>query len=40
MAEALKGLKSTSSKTVVSSGKNVSIGGLHPMESALKVAEV
>ena len=39
-AEALKGIKIKSSKTVLSSGKNVSIGVLHQMESALKVTEV
>ena len=32
--------KSTSSKTVLSSGKNTSIGVLHQMESALKVTKV
>ena len=40
MAEALKASKSTNSKTVLSSGKNILIGVLHQMESTLKVAEV
>ena len=40
MADALKGSRLMSSKTVLSSGKNVSIGVLHQMESTLKVTEV
>ena len=40
MAEALKGIKIDKFKTVLSSGKNVSIGVLHQMESTLKVTEV
>ena len=40
MAKALKGIKLISSKTVFSSGKNVSIGVLHQMESTSKVTEV
>ena len=39
-AEALKDIKIMSSKTVLSSGKNVLIGVLHQMESTLKVTEV
>ena len=35
-----KASKSTSSKTVLSSGKNISIGVRHRMESTLKVTEV
>ena len=38
--EALKGIKIDEFKTVLSSGKNVSIGILHQMESALKMTEV
>ena len=40
MAEVLKATKLTSSKTVLSSGKNILIGALHRMESALKVSAV
>ena len=40
MAEALKGIKLTSSNTVLSSGKNFLIGILHLMENTLKVTEV
>ena len=40
MAEALKGVKINNSKTVLSSGKNISIGVLHQMESTLKVTEI
>ena len=40
MAEALKDIKTVELKTVVSSGKHVSIGVLHQMESTLKVTEV
>ena len=40
MAKALKGLKSTSSKTVLGSGKNISIGVLHQIESTLKATKV
>ena len=40
MAEALKGIKSLSSKTVLSSGKNVLIRILHQMESTLKVTSL
>ena len=43
MAETLNGQKKTkgmSSKTVLSSGKNVSIGILHQMQSTSKVTEV
>ena len=40
MVEALKGIKIDKFKTVLSSGKNVSIGVLHQMESTMKVAEV
>ena len=39
-AEALKASKSTSSKTVLSSGKKVSIGVLHQMKSTSKVIDV
>ena len=39
MAEVRKGIKTDSSKNVLSSGK-MSIGVLHHMESALKVIEV
>ena len=39
-AEALKGIKTDKFKTVLNSGKNVSIGALHQMESTLKVTEV
>ena len=39
MAEALKGIK-IEFKTDLSSGKNVSIGVWHKMESTLKVTEV
>ena len=39
MAEALKASKSMSSKTVLSSGKNISVGVLHQMERTLKVTE-
>ena len=37
MAEALKASKLTSSKTVLSTGKDISIGVLHQMDSILKV---
>ena len=41
MAEALKGIKATSLKTVLSSGKNISMSVLHQMEErTLKVTEV
>ena len=41
MAEALKGNKiDMSSKIVLSSGKNISVGVLQQMESTLKVTEV
>ena len=40
MAEALKGIKIEEFKTVLNSGKNISIGVLHQMESTLKVTEV
>ena len=40
MAEALKGIKIDEFKTVLSGGKNISIGILHQMESTLKVTEV
>ena len=40
MAEALNGIKTMSSKTVLSRGKNGLIGVLHQMESTLKVTEV
>ena len=40
MAEALKGIKIDELKSVLSSGKSVSIGVLHQMESILKVIEV
>ena len=39
-AEVLKPSKSISSKTVLNSGKNVSMGALHQIESTLKVTEV
>ena len=39
-AEALKGIKMMSSKTVLSSGKNVLIGVLHQMKSTLKATKV
>ena len=41
-AEALKvqGPKSRSSKTVLSNGKNISVGVLHQIENTLKVTEV
>ena len=39
-AEALKDIKSTSSKVVLSSGKNVLISVLHQMERTLKMIEV
>ena len=39
-AESLKGIKITSSKTVLSSGKKVLISVLHQMESTLKLTEV
>ena len=38
--EALKGIQIGKFKTVLSSGKNASIGVLHEMESTLKVIEV
>ena len=40
MAEALKASKWRSSKTVLSSRKNVSIGVLHQMEGIFKVTKV
>ena len=40
MAEALKGIKTNEFKTVLSSGKNISIGELHQMESTWKVTKV
>ena len=40
MAEALKGIKLMSPKTILNSGKNISIGVLHQMKSTLKVTEV
>ena len=40
MAEALKDIKADVFKSFVSSGKNVSIGVLHQMESILKVNKV
>ena len=40
MAKALKGLKSTSPNTVLSSEKNVSIGVFHQMERILKVTDI
>ena len=40
VAEALKGIKSTSLKTVLSSGKNILIGVLHQIKSTLKMMEV
>ena len=40
MAETLKGIKLESSKPVLSSGKKISIGVLHQMESTWKVTEV
>ena len=39
MAEALKGIKIDEFKAFLSSGKNISIGVLHQMESTLKVTE-
>ena len=39
-AEVLKASKSMSSETVLSSGKNISLGVLSEMESTLKVTEV
>ena len=39
-AETLKGVKIDEFKTVLSSGKKVSIGVLHQIESILKVTEV
>ena len=39
-ADALKASKLTSSKTVLSSGKNILIGILNQMESTLKVTTV
>ena len=38
-AEALKGIQIDEFKTVLSSGKNISIGVLHPVQSTLKVTE-
>ena len=40
MVETLKGIKIKELKTVLNSGKNVSIGVLHQMVSTLKVTEV
>ena len=40
MAEELKSIKINESKTVLSSGKNVSVGVLHEMESTLKGTDV
>ena len=40
MAEALKDIKIDKFKTVLSSGKNVSIGASPQMESTLNVTEV
>ena len=40
VAEALKGIKSTSLKTVLSSGKTILIGVLHQIKSTLKMMEV
>ena len=40
MTEALKGFKIDKFKTVLSSGKKVSIGVLHQMQSTLKVTEI
>ena len=40
MTEALKGIKINELKTVLSSGKNISIVVLHQMENILKVTEV
>ena len=39
-SESLKGMKIDESKTVLHSGKNISIGALHQMENTLKVTEV
>ena len=39
-AEALKGIKIDEFKTVLSSGKNISIGVLHQMGSIFEVTEV
>ena len=39
-AAALRGTKIDEFKTILSSGKNISIGVLHQMESTLKVTEV
>ena len=39
-ADALKGIKIKNSNTVLSSGKNVSIGVLHQIDSTFKVTEV
>ena len=36
----LKGIKINEFKTVLSSGKNVSMSALHPVENTLKVTEV
>ena len=40
MAEALTGIKINEFNFFLNSGKNVSIGTLHQMESTLKVTEV
>ena len=40
MAKVLKGMKIIQFKIVVSSGKNVSIGVLHQIDSTFKVTEV
>ena len=40
MAEVLRCIKINKFKTVVNSGKNVSMGVLHQMESTFKVTEV
>ena len=39
MAEAIKGIKSDVFKNCLSSGKNVSVGVLHQMESTLKMPD-
>ena len=40
MVEALKDIKINKFKTVLSSGKNISLGLLHQMQSTLKVRTV
>ena len=37
--EALKGIKTHEFETVLSSGRNISVGVLHQMESTLKMTE-